>query len=300
MLNRLGIALSARIEQAFQQAAITHHEVPLLLPAFTDKVLAVFESHFGNCPTTAETECFFSEFHLVDLYLASACASGSEAAWNRFYNLYRSFIGQLALYCCGQPDLAQEVADRIVAELCLPNRRGQCRLASYDGRVAIASWLDAIVRYRAINEQALKLYRLVPLDGIEEIVDRGFEERLQTQMRTRRYEAVIKAAMQAVLDRLNPSERALLLLRYGKQVSLAEIAKAKNLSVATVSRQVTGLCRRIRQEVLAVLATSYGLAPSVVAECVNDLLTNGDYSVLEMVEKGYEERGAAPAGDRMV
>src|SRR6185503_3488560 len=94
--------------------------------------------------------------HSTDLYLTAACSQSSDAAWGRFEMNYRKFINDIARYMAHSADVGSEVAAVIMAILFMPDRSGQSRIASFDGRQSLATWLRVIVSRRAINRKALK------------------------------------------------------------------------------------------------------------------------------------------------
>src|SRR5579871_1080544 len=74
---------------------------------------------------------YVSALHIADLALATACASGSERAWDHFVATYRGYLRASAgaiLRCSPDAPAAEELADSLYADLYgLGNRTGQER-----------------------------------------------------------------------------------------------------------------------------------------------------------------------------
>src|SRR5256885_3612473 len=76
---------------------------------------------FGGSAVTVElAQEYFAALHIKDLALASACADGSENAWNEFVAEYRSYLRAAAaaiLRKSTSDPAAMELADSLFADL---------------------------------------------------------------------------------------------------------------------------------------------------------------------------------------
>ena len=92
-----------------------------------------------------ELKAFLLDLRLEDLALATACALGTEAAWEEFDRTYRKYLENVA----GDDEVAAEV----IAGLYGTGRAGG-RIGQFRGRSSLKGWLRAIVavtiRFRAI------------------------------------------------------------------------------------------------------------------------------------------------------
>src|SRR2546430_16826750 len=87
--------------------------------------------------------------HANDLALASACATGDEAAWERFIREYRPILYRAAdaLDSTGR---ARELADALYADLYGLGER-QSLFRYYQSRSSLATWLRAVLAQRYID-----------------------------------------------------------------------------------------------------------------------------------------------------
>jgi RNA polymerase sigma-70 factor, ECF subfamily len=177
---------------------------------------------------------------LDDLYLAAACARGEEAAWEECLARHGAFIRDFARRFLRDP-AAGDVADQVVADLW---ERG--KMARYQGRSTLRTWLGSIVAHAALN--AIKAGRRTqPLDGEEDGAHRittGARDTGAGQDRPL-LEALVKEAMES----LSPDDKLLLLLYYEQGLTLDEMAAVLGSSKATLSRKL----QRTRDELRATI-----------------------------------------------
>src|SRR5215831_16568063 len=88
-----------------------------------------------------------------DLALASACAAGDDAAWERFVREFRPVLYRAAdaLDSTGR---ARELADALYADLYGLKERGgerQSLFRYYQGRSSLATWLRAVLAQRYVD-----------------------------------------------------------------------------------------------------------------------------------------------------
>ena len=268
---------------AFINSQAVHGDLDLSFEVYGNRIAALLEKHCGGDPTPSTLQSFFSRFHLNDLYLSEACAQGSEDGWERFLFVYKIFIQDLCRYCCGAGDRGKELADKVVAELFFPDRSGRSRIGSFDGRVALSSWLDVVVRRKAMDEVRLKDNRCESVDLIEDFVDSGAANRLYTDLRESAYGTLVWETLKKAMRSLSDREQLLLLLKYEKGLRSAEIAVIFGVSASTVSRQLQAIQAKVREFVLATLVDDHGFGEAAIRECVCEAIENPAYSLLSMI-----------------
>jgi RNA polymerase sigma factor (sigma-70 family) len=272
--------LTERLGAAYSEAQIFHGYVELTYDGFCSRVISIIDKHVGEALTQTSLENFFDRFFLKDVYLSEACAQGSEAAWKRFFRLYKRFINDLCFYCCASPDRAEELADKVLADLFFADRTGRSRIASYDGRVPLSSWLDVVVRHKALDAAALKINQAEPLELLDEVVDQRFAVQIYADLRASAYGKAIRDSLQAAAKGLNDREQLLLLLKYEKQLRSNEIAVMLGVSAATITRQLQAINIKLRDLVLQTLASEHHLNQAAISECLEEILENPIYSIL--------------------
>src|SRR5688500_11773285 len=82
---------------------------------------------------------------LDDLYLATCCAAGDEGAWREFESKHFSFMRDFARRLLSAT-AADDLAAQVIADLW--QRR---KIAQYEGRSTLRTWLCAVVMRAALN-----------------------------------------------------------------------------------------------------------------------------------------------------
>jgi len=192
---------------------------------------------------------------LDDLYLAMACADGEDEAWKEFDVRYFSFVRDFAARFVGS-GRAEELAADIVADLW---QRG--KIAQFEGRSTLRTWLGAVVTHAALNVMAA---------GREQVPLTASDAARIYQRPTAASDVVDDAAtlarlVKTALGRLDDEEKLLLLLHYEQELSLDEMAPLLGASKATLSRRLKRLRLAVRQsvEALAVAEGSSGETESL-------------------------------------
>jgi len=80
----------------------------LTIEEFTDTLLSVgakvnYGLPVGDHPDAGQKAAFLRSLHLEELALARSCALGYDAAWKRFFHLYRAPLTQAAIAITGSP-----------------------------------------------------------------------------------------------------------------------------------------------------------------------------------------------------
>lgn len=143
--------------------------------------------------------------------------------------IHHSVLGRLAMALLG----SQADADEAVQETLLRAHRG---MATYRGEGSIKAWLCGIARHVCAHtletrRKGRELLEIVPTEG--EARD-AFE--------TRRKARVLRDA----LEKLKPSEREALVLRYVADLSHREIAMACGIDEAAARKRISRALERMR------------------------------------------------------
>ncbi len=213
------------------------------------------------------------ELQLEDLALATACARGSEAAWEEFHQRYRRFLVDLAGDC--------DTADQIIAELY------ERQIAAYRGRSSLKGWLRAVA-WQAKVDRRRRESRLTPLETLP--VEPARTEHPENFER-RDDAARLARALRAAIDRLEPGRRLLLSWYYCDQMRLAGIARLRGVHESTISRELDAVRKELRKQVERRLRAE-GLSSERIAECFRHAAD----APLELAAAA--SCGAAPSRDR--
>ncbi len=244
-------------------------DVGLTHTEFSAKLMAVGLRHnFGLVKEAAVTEAnlssFFRSLHLADLALAHACALGREAAWQRFFALYRSPLTQAAIAITGSAALGHDLADSLHSELYgLSERDGQRRspLDSYSGRGSFLGWLRTILAQRHVDHHR-QTHRESALETMD--VPAPAPPLHPSPVTTVKLELAIKSALQS----LSEEDRFLLSSYFLDQQKLHHISAILRVHEATVSRKLKRLTGEIRKLLLKNLQAA-GLSRRAAEEALS-------------------------------
>lgn len=288
--------LDSLIASAYAEGRARFGELGLALSVFTARINSILAKHLGPEPAPEEALAFVKSLHGRDLYLATACAQSSPGganpaeqyagdAWKMLETSYKGFVCDLVRFFYRPSFASQDLGDNIVADLFLPDRSGASRIASYDGRSSLSTWLRVIVCNRAINAQRCSA-NAKTTDIQPEVPDAPALENIEMTVRARRYGSALEDSLACACSRLTPRERLILLWRYEDGLQLGQIAKLLGIHQSNVTRQLDRMQSKLRDDVVTVLSTKHGLSRSAIKECLEDIIDNPRHSIsiLEVIK----------------
>jgi RNA polymerase sigma-70 factor, ECF subfamily len=285
MEKELQLCFDIYAERIYRNGYYFHGDLQIMPREFKAHLWAVIEKCLDENITDNNVIHAINSLHGDDLYLAFACAKHSPQAWDRFTNSYRRYIYNLAAFVSPVKSVADELGENILADLFLPDRSGRSRIASYDGRSSLATWLRAIICHRAINEQARKFNNMTRLDDLCERADEEAVHSIEMALRSGRYRSLIRDSLEQACGELTDRERLLLLLRYEKGLRLGQIGRLFGLHQANVTRQLGRIQAKIRQSFEAALIQKHKLGQAAIDECLSEVAENPAYSILALIKK---------------
>jgi RNA polymerase sigma-70 factor len=271
---------------SLKDAAAFHGDLGLAPATWKTRVIAVLQK-CDKSPDDPSAGIFAKRLHTCDLYLATCCAERLETAWGRLYSLYQTYIVELVRCLARNALQATDVGESLLVDLFLPDRSGQSRIASYDGRSSLATWLHVIVTHRMVNERVRKWSTVERPGEMPDVADTSALRELEADIRAKRYGAAIDESLRMACERLSPKDCQMLVWRYQRGLLLEEIARLLSVHPSTVCRHLERLHEQLRKDVIAVLGRRFGFTESIIDECVHDLLENrfGSVSLLRMVRE---------------
>jgi len=277
-------------------------DLGLELQTYTQRVYSIVRKHLGASPSPARAIEFVKSLHGIDLYLATSCAQNSpgtpsgdprsaaldsaSVAWKTLEKTYKGFICDLVRFFYSTTFAAQDLADSILADLFLPDRSGSSRIASYDGRSSLSTWLRVVVCNRAIN--AKRCSAVVKNTDIQaEIPDEPALQNIELTVRAKRYGKALGDSLATACRSLTPRERLILLWRYEDGLQLGQIARLLGIHQSNVTRQLERMQNKVRDEVVAVLSRKHGLSNPAINECIQDIVENPCHgiSILDFIKE---------------
>jgi RNA polymerase sigma-70 factor, ECF subfamily len=285
MINCPELNLEWLIESLYSSGYGCHGDLGLELGGFSKHLFSVVDRYLGSGASRSATINFINNLHTNDLYLAIACAEQKDVAWNRFNSIYNKYIGELAVFVSPNRDAARDLAANLLVDMFLPDCSGRSRIASYDGRSALATWLRIIISRRAINERERKCNKMGRIESMPEIADEMGLRSIEADLRSHQYEYMIKDSFKWACKELIDRERLLLLLRYEDELQLNQIARLLGVHQSTVTRQLVKIQEKLRDEVVSILASKYHLSHAAIEECLADILENPSHSILASIKQ---------------
>jgi RNA polymerase sigma-70 factor len=275
-----------RIGVDFDVGAKYYGDIDLPRGVYAAYVRAIVCKYLGAAPPEEAAIELVNKLYPRDLYLACGCVHESERAWQVLDRSYRKFIHDLVRFYYRDGTDSEEVADSVLVSLFLPDRSGHARIASYEGRSSMATWLRVIVVNRAINDRPNVKIASMP-ETVPDVADPGALARLELTLRAERYRHVVRDALRCAFRDLTPREKLMLLWRYEEGLPLGQIARVLGIHQSNVTRQLVRLQTRVRENVVAILSSKHDLSDSAVQECLTDIVENPQYtvSVLRLIKE---------------
>src|SRR5436309_6292288 len=163
--------------------------------------------------TPQKLQEYLNALHLEDLALATACADGSEIAWEHFFATYRAYLRAASaaiLRCSAGSAEACDLADSLFTELYgLADGEGSERslFRYFHGRSSLKTWLRAVLAQRHIDSiRASRRFEELAEDEAAEAERKpSFGQQVQPADPHRElYVSLFTGALQVALDRLQP------------------------------------------------------------------------------------------------
>ena len=288
----LNFSIAPNASAAHSQTRSWSGSITMLMPftvisslsALPNSLRGLIEMRLGSEASPASRVTLLGSLYVIDLYLCVACAQASDFAWRRFFTVYETRIRDFAKFVSGSCDAARDLADNVMADLFLPDGSGTSRIASYDGRWPLITWLHAVVSHKATNQRELKWSTLERMDSIHDVSDGTAVSRIDAALIAHRYAAAINDSFETASASLTERERSILLLRYDEALQVTEIATSLAVHSSTITRQIQQIQTKLGKRVIQVLASKHQLGPAAIAECLSDIVENPRHSLLAFLK----------------
>jgi RNA polymerase sigma-70 factor len=287
--------LSDPIASLWRAAVEKHGDLGLSCAAFEARIQTTVSRYLGDHEHPGDAVRALSILNTSDLYLAMSCAHGSDAAWRRLRLLYGKYLVDLFRWM-DRPHKAQEEAENLIADLFLPDQSGQSRIASYDGRSSLVTWLRVIVSHRVINERQRKGRGGQSTADLPELPDRSTIAEMEDRLESNRYLPAVRHCLAQACRHLSDHERLILLWRFDEERQLGEIARLTSIHQSTVTRQIERTLKRMRAELETLLASEFKLSRPVIQECLSLLVRHNAeaLAVLRLIREPEQANCPAP------
>jgi len=230
-------------------ASQVHLRFALDASTFTERLLELGRAAASDRPPQEHVR----RLSLDDLYLASACAQGEEGAWEECLARHGGFVRGFARRFLREP-AASDVADQVIADLW--ERR---KMARYEGRSALRTWLGAIVAHAALN--AVKAdRRWLPLE-CEGPGPRPQEQSVSpSDVAVPEDRLLFEGLVREAMEGLSAEDKLIILLHYEQDLTLDEMAIAVGGSKAGLSRRLKRAREQLRASIDDLAQSRTGLS----------------------------------------
>ena len=189
--------------------------------------------------TSAELRDFLSQIQCEDLFLALACAGGSERSWWEFDQQHRAYMERVARHLAKTDVDAQEVIDSVYVELYgtrVVDGERVSKFSTYSGRGSLRGWLRTVIWHSLVDLHRAS-HDEVSLDEMTESVGEGSahasfaeapvggETEIIDQITRDRYRHATLTSIESAFSALDDHEKLLLLYYHVEQMKLREIAR---------------------------------------------------------------------------
>jgi len=229
----------------------------------------------AGATTPSEMESYLSSLRLDDLALATACAAGSEPAWDHFVGEYKAALARAA-EAIDRTGGGRDLADALYADLFgLGGRDGVRRslFRYFHGRSSLGTWLRAVLAQRYVDRRR-ELNRLTPLPDVEARAEipAPAERTNPADPREAERMAALRDALSSAILALDARDRLRLSLYHVQNVKLAAIGRALGEHEATVSRHLTRCRAEVQRRVRQLLSGKHGMSDAAIDETIRALV----------------------------
>lgn len=288
--------LDSLIENAYSQGVAEHGDLGIALEDFAAHLNSIIAKQLAVNPSQGAAFKFARSLNLEDLYLTCACAHNSSSAWSRLAALYDRHIDNVAHAVCLTHQEARELASSLLAHLFFRDRAGRSRIASYEGRGSIRTWLATIIKHQVINQRHLKSSEAVPLDSLRNTPSSTGASELEAALVRGKYREAIIDSFKAAAEQLGERERLVLVLRFEDEMAATEIAQLLGVHPSQITRTVKLAQVKFRTTVLARLGTHHGLGREAMEECLAEVCGCPDLSVVSYIRLAERSASCQLAG----
>lgn len=243
-----------------------------------------------------EADTYWSALHLQDLALVTACAAGSESAWEHFVREYRPALYRAA-DAIDPTGAARELADAIHAELFGLREQGGVRQSLFryfHGRSSLGTWLRAVLAQRHVD-RLRATRRLDPLPE-DESAGAALRSSVPANPDVERQSGLVRKVLAKAIEALPSGDRLRLGCYYAQNLTLAEIGRLFGEHEATASRHLSRIRKTIRHDVEQRLRDDERLDAGAIEECFEAVLEDaGTLDLTAMLGPGDERKKSGHA-----
>jgi hypothetical protein len=310
-IDKLLAAADAEISAMFERCAVNAPNFGVRKDCFVESLKRTIEKYLAPAASGPLTQNDITEFlaqiQSDDLFMAIACAKGSERGWWEFDQQHRSYMERVARHLAKTDVDAQEVIDQVYVELYgtkVVDGERQSKFSTYSGRGSLRGWLRTVI-WHSIVDLHRSGHDEVSLDEMTETIGEGAahagfaeqpaggEDEMIEHIARERYRKTTLSAIGNAFSSLEPHEKLLLLYYHGDGMKLREIARlvenedsplrgwfqrksstrstdpTSRIHESTIMRWLEKCYARVLEIFRGELTTKHGMKPEEVEICMD-------------------------------
>jgi RNA polymerase sigma-70 factor (ECF subfamily) len=187
-----------------------------------------------------------------ELTIVLQAQQGNDQAFTQLVEHYQTPVYNLCYRMLGEDEAAEDAAQESFL-------RAYRNLARYDRQRPFATWLLSITAHYCIDCLRRRKYIVVSMDAESDDDDRPMElpdiQAINPEQETIRHEE--QAALQRVLQQMDATDRAAVVLRYWYDFSEIEIAQSLSLTVSAVKSRLHRARKEIARRIQAAMIETH-------------------------------------------
>jgi RNA polymerase sigma-70 factor (ECF subfamily) len=257
-------ALGAALRRLFEEGERAWPGVGLAVEAFV--------SHLARRATGSLPH----EERGPDLYLTCACAQRARGALEAFDRAHLARMDAYLVRLGPTPAFVDEVRQEVRDKLYLDRDGAGPRIAEYDGRGALASWVRVIATRTAID---LRRKDGAATDPEERAGDAPAAADPERDYQRARYQRAFDEALRGAVAALDSEQRRILRRHFADGVSLDALAVELGMHRTTVGRHLAAASKALRRDALRRLQSALGGTGAEVESLVASMRSRLDLSL---------------------
>jgi RNA polymerase sigma-70 factor (ECF subfamily) len=255
----------------FEEGARSFPGIPLAVEAFVAHLAARAS---GELPPAGRG---------ADLYLACACAARAPGALEAFERTQLAQVGAHIARLRPTPAFVDEVRQEVRDKLYVGKDGAPPKIAEYDGRGALVSWVRVVAMRAAIDLRRRAGVAAGPDDRARDAPAAGDPERdYQKEQILRAFDEAIRGAAAA----LDGEQRRLLRRHFAEGITLDALAAERGVHRATVARKLAAARAALRKDARRRLKDALGLGDAELDGVASWMRSRLDLSLRTLLRSG--------------
>ena len=221
--------------------------------------------------------------HPADLYLACACAERAPGAVEAFEAAYMGRVGGYLVKMRPTRPFLDDVRQTLREKLLVGRDGAPPRIAEYDGRGALASWLRVVAVRTAVDLHRATDHDEEPAD--DDRVLPGAVTDPEVGYVKQRYRGAFNDAVRDAFEALDDEQREVLRSHFVEGRTLEEVAAALGVSRATAARRLAAARKAVMDEARSLLGARLGARGAALESLAGVMVSQIDLSLPGLLKR---------------